>query len=96
MFNVKEGVRGKSGNMMDVERRYGYGSNDFIYQGEEGLEATECGNDLTMESSKVFPIFSSSSSTESSLSSSPPQHIEHHVTKFDTLVGIAIKYGVEV
>lgn len=35
----------------------------------------------------------------SSGSSSPPTklgHIEHHVSKFDTLVGIAIKYGVEV
>ena len=34
----------------------------------------------------------------SSLSSSPPRlgYIEHHISKFDTLVGIAIKYGVEV
>ncbi|CAI8605285.1 unnamed protein product [Vicia faba] len=34
----------------------------------------------------------------SSMSSSPPKlgYIEHHVSKFDTLVGIAIKYGVEV
>ncbi|XP_027185936.1 uncharacterized protein [Cicer arietinum] len=34
----------------------------------------------------------------SSLSSSPPRlgYIEHRVSKFDTLVGIAIKYGVEV
>lgn len=33
-----------------------------------------------------------------SSSSSPPRlgYIEHHVSKFDTLVGIAIKYGVEV
>ncbi|XP_027361557.1 uncharacterized protein LOC113869435 [Abrus precatorius] len=33
-----------------------------------------------------------------SVSSSPPRlgYIEHHVSKFDTLVGIAIKYGVEV
>jgi len=32
------------------------------------------------------------------MSSSPPRlgYIEHHVSKFDTLVGIAIKYGVEV
>ncbi|WJX17011.1 hypothetical protein P8452_06973 [Trifolium repens] len=34
----------------------------------------------------------------SSLSQSPPRlgYIEHRVSKFDTLVGIAIKYGVEV
>lgn len=34
----------------------------------------------------------------SSVSSSPPRHgyIEHPVSKLDTLVGIAIKYGVEV
>ena len=30
--------------------------------------------------------------------SSPPRlgYIEHHVSKFDTLAGVAIKYGVEV
>ncbi|TKY69097.1 LysM and peptidoglycan-binding domain-containing protein 1 [Spatholobus suberectus] len=34
----------------------------------------------------------------SSVSSSPPRlsYIEHHVSKFDTLAGVAIKYGVEV
>jgi len=34
----------------------------------------------------------------SSLSSSPPRlgYIEHYVSKFDTLAGVAIKYGVEV
>ena len=34
----------------------------------------------------------------SSLSPSPPRlgYIEHHISKFDTLAGIAIKYGVEV
>lgn len=34
----------------------------------------------------------------SSLSSSPSRlgYIEHHVSKFDTLAGVAIKYGVEV
>ncbi|QCD89245.1 uncharacterized protein LOC114173994 isoform X1 [Vigna unguiculata] len=34
----------------------------------------------------------------SSLSSSPPRlgYIEHHVSKYDTLAGVAIKYGVEV
>ncbi|KAK9733576.1 hypothetical protein RND81_04G076000 [Saponaria officinalis] len=42
-------------------------------------------------SSKVFPPSSSSSS-----SSSPRRYIEHHVTKMDTLAGVAIRYGVEV
>ena len=34
----------------------------------------------------------------SSLSSSPPRlaYIDHRVSKFDTLAGVAIKYGVEV
>ncbi|BAT98739.1 hypothetical protein LR48_Vigan06g140200 [Vigna angularis] len=34
----------------------------------------------------------------SSLNSSPPRlgYIEHHVSKYDTLAGVAIKYGVEV
>ncbi|KAJ8425679.1 hypothetical protein Cgig2_028071 [Carnegiea gigantea] len=81
---------------MDLERRYRYGSNGFIYHGQGALEERECGNDPKMGSLKVFPIFSSSSSAKSSLSSSPRQYIEHQVTKFDTLAGIAIKYGVEV
>lgn len=51
----------------------------------------------------LFPISSlasaASSSASSSRTSSPTagaSYIEHHVSKFDTLAGIAIKYGVEV
>ncbi|KAE9605218.1 hypothetical protein Lal_00025309 [Lupinus albus] len=43
------------------------------------------------ERSPVIPPSISVSS-----SSRPLGHIEHHVSKFDTLAGIAIKYGVEV
>ncbi|KAL9251602.1 LysM and putative peptidoglycan-binding domain-containing protein [Drosera capensis] len=37
-----------------------------------------------------------SSPTASASSSSPARFIEHTVTRFDTLAGVAIKYGVEV
>ncbi|CAN8236970.1 unnamed protein product [Cochlearia groenlandica] len=56
-------------------------------------------------SSKILRIPSPTSSPPPSSSSSPPfpcsnspdrGYIEHRVSKFDTLVGIAIKYGVEV
>ncbi|XP_043716490.1 uncharacterized protein LOC122664643 [Telopea speciosissima] len=43
----------------------------------------------------LFPVSSSSSST-SSTSVGGVNYIEHHVSKFDTLAGVAIKYGVEV
>ncbi|KAL9239203.1 hypothetical protein vseg_013543 [Gypsophila vaccaria] len=40
--------------------------------------------------------FVSSSSSSSSSPSPPSTYIEHPVTKFDTLAGVAIRYGVEV
>lgn len=58
---------------------------------------------LLMESSsKPFPFSSSSSSPPLPPSYSPSAggvgagYIEHPVSKFDTLAGVAIKYGVEV
>lgn len=62
-------------------------------------------------SSKLFPISSPVPDYSSSSSCSPlsggtsvavgvgvggANYIEHHVSKFDTLAGVAIKYGVEV
>lgn len=50
-------------------------------------------------SSSVSKILRITSPTSSPPLSSPPtgaNYIEHPVSKFDTLAGIAIKYGVEV
>lgn len=44
--------------------------------------------------SEVYAV--PSSPTASASSSSPALYIEHTVTRFDTLAGVAIKYGVEV
>ncbi|CAO2814041.1 unnamed protein product [Amaranthus hypochondriacus] len=57
---------------------------------------------LESSSSTLFAVSSSlsattlSASSSSSTSCSPSRFIEHHVTKMDTLAGIAIRYGVEV
>ncbi|KAJ1427617.1 LysM domain [Sesbania bispinosa] len=47
---------------------------------------------------REVPSRERSPTMSSSVSSSPPRHgyIEHHISKLDTLAGIAIKYGVEV
>ncbi|XP_031495865.1 uncharacterized protein LOC116261307 [Nymphaea colorata] len=45
---------------------------------------------------RLNPMPSNSSSVVSSSSSSNVNYIEHHVSKMDTLAGVAIRYGVEV
>ncbi|KAK1387316.1 LysM domain-containing protein [Heracleum sosnowskyi] len=61
---------------------------------------------LPLSTLKLFPISSPAYSSSSPFSSCSPfsgrlsvgctNYIEHHVSKFDTLAGVAIKYGVEV
>ncbi|EOA20773.1 hypothetical protein CARUB_v10001102mg [Capsella rubella] len=46
--------------------------------------------------SKILRISSPTSSPPSSSASTGAGYIEHHVSKLDTLAGVAIKYGVEV
>ncbi|KAK9756082.1 hypothetical protein RND81_01G071900 [Saponaria officinalis] len=58
--------------------------NGVIYDDEE--------RDQSSDTSMV----SSPSSSLLSVTSSPLRYIEHHVTKLDTLAGVAIRYGVEV
>ncbi|XP_057525625.1 uncharacterized protein LOC130805042 [Amaranthus tricolor] len=74
-----------------------YNGNGLI-NSKNGFE--DVGPILESFSSTLFPFSSSSSattlSTPSSSSASPSRFIEHHVTKMDTLAGIAIRYGVEV
>ncbi|KAJ4973838.1 hypothetical protein NE237_007012 [Protea cynaroides] len=55
-------------------------------------------NDQSTMSSNLllFPASSSSSPSTPSTSIGGLNYIEHHVSKFDTLAGVAIKYGVEV
>jgi len=80
---------------MGFERMHGNGNgNGLIYDHEERENGVE--NSPRIASLKVFPVSSSSTSASSSSNSSPCRHIEHHVTKYDTLAGIAIRYGVEV
>lgn len=68
--------------------------NGFIYD-RFGFEERECGDGpITADCFKVSS--SSTNSSPSSSSSSPSRYIEHHVTKLDTLAGVAIRYGVEV
>lgn len=82
---------GVSRMQMERERRNNGGIGEYYH-----------GNSLLMESSsKAFPISSSSSSPSSSsliggASGGGVNYIEHPVSKFDTLAGVAIKYGVEV
>lgn len=82
---------------MGFERTNGNGNGSgLIYDHEERENGGE--NSPRVASLKVFPVSSSSTSasSSSSSSSSPRRYIEHHVTKYDTLAGIAIRYGVEV
>ncbi|KAJ8433451.1 hypothetical protein Cgig2_017411 [Carnegiea gigantea] len=82
---------------MGFERMHGNGNGSgLIYDHEERENGGE--NSPRVASLKVFPVSSSSTSasSSSSSSSSPRRYIEHHVTKYDTLAGIAIRYGVEV
>lgn len=60
---------------------------------------------LSPLSLKIFPSSSPGYSSSRSSSCSPlsgrlsvgcTNYIEHHVSKYDTLAGVAIKYGVEV
>lgn len=71
----------------------------------ECINSNEIGDDhrlLPLSTLKLFPMsYSSSPSSSCSpfsgrLSVGSTNYIEHHVSKFDTLAGVAIKYGVEV
>ncbi|KAL2926891.1 LysM and putative peptidoglycan-binding domain-containing protein 1 [Bienertia sinuspersici] len=78
---------------------YGNGIGNGVSYDRINFEDKEFGDGpiAVPSSSKVFPISASSSTTSScSSSSSPLRYIEHHVSKMDTLAGIAIRYGVEV
>lgn len=46
--------------------------------------------------SRSLPVSSSPSDTPALALNGASNHIVHTVTKFDTLAGVAIKYGVEV
>lgn len=85
---------------MGFERMHGNGNGNGLIYDHGGLEERENiggENSPRMASLKVFPVSSSSATSASSSSScSPRRYIEHHVTKLDTLAGVAIRYGVEV
>ncbi|XP_042504490.1 uncharacterized protein LOC122081420 [Macadamia integrifolia] len=81
----------------DKIRGNGNGNHQFaldrVRESRENDQATMCTNVL------LFPASSSSSSSSTSTPSSSIgglNYIEHHVSKFDTLAGVAIRYGVEV
>ncbi|KAL9235829.1 hypothetical protein vseg_010563 [Gypsophila vaccaria] len=75
----------------------GYGGNRFnngdenfvIFDDDDGGENVSCEGEIST-------INNVNSSSKVSSSSPPRRYIEHHVTKMDTLAGVAIRYGVEV
>lgn len=80
-----------------------------IQMENECINSNGIGDDhrlLPLSTLKLFPTSSPGYSSSSSSSCWPfsgrlsvgrcTNYIEHHVSKFDTLAGVAIRYGVEV
>lgn len=90
---------------MDREWR----NNGAIGVGDHRLASVFESPSSSSATAKLFPISSPVTDYSSSSSCSPisgggsvsvgvggANYIEHHVSKYDTLAGVAIKYGVEV
>ncbi|CAH8364197.1 unnamed protein product [Eruca vesicaria subsp. sativa] len=83
----------------DNNNNYGYGGGGGDYYTSREMSPPSRSNILRIPSpSSSPPPPSSSSSSPYHGSHSPDRggYIEHRVSKFDTLAGVAIKYGVEV
>ncbi|KAJ4961240.1 hypothetical protein NE237_021150 [Protea cynaroides] len=82
---------------MKFDKSRGNGNGNGNQQSALGRVRENRENDQTAMYTNLllFPASPSSPSTPST-SVGGINHIEHHVSKFDTLAGVAIKYGVEV
>ncbi|KAF8009071.1 hypothetical protein BT93_J0151 [Corymbia citriodora subsp. variegata] len=91
--------------MMARERRNGNRADRDEFLFADGGNATDriagngddfYGGDGDSPAMKLYPVSPGSPSQLASSSSSGGNYIEHPVSKFDTLAGVAIRYGVEV
>lgn len=96
----RENCNGYGYNNGGYSNGHGNGNGNGVMYDRFGFEERDCGDGPVTDggSNKVYQGGSSSStnSSPSSSSSSPSRYIEHHVSKLDTLAGVAIRYGVEV
>lgn len=76
---------------MEKERRVN-DRGDF-YQVHSSTAAT---SSASSSPSRSLPVSSESSTAVGVGVNGGPNYIVHHVSKFDTLAGVAIRYGVEV
>ncbi|KAK4746860.1 hypothetical protein SAY87_025897 [Trapa incisa] len=85
-----------SGNTLDDRGDGGFNWNGNNYGGRD-YDGCDCADSssTSVTDQNLLPV-SRSSSPPAAASSSSGCYIEHPVSKFDTLAGVAIRYGVEV